>query len=70
VLGGSIHVVGGWDGESRLTSMERYRDASNSWSEVSGGELNETRNLFGVHALCVEVNLIDSLMDNAKYARR
>jgi hypothetical protein len=47
VLGESIYAVGGFDGDYRLSSMERYSVASDSWSEVHGGELSTVRSWFG-----------------------
>jgi hypothetical protein len=51
--------------------MERYCVTSDSWSEVSGGELSEGRNMFGAsYVMRVEVDLFDSLMAKAKRARQ
>jgi hypothetical protein len=66
VLGGSIYAVGGLDGEDRFSSMERYSVASNSWSEVDGGELGTARNCFGAVAVRLEVDLFDGLIAKAK----
>jgi N-acetylneuraminic acid mutarotase len=72
VLDGSIHAIGGLDEENEtgLTSMKRYCVASDSWSEVSGGELSEGRNIFGAYVMLLEVNLFDSLTVKAKRARQ
>jgi N-acetylneuraminic acid mutarotase len=69
VLDGSIHVVGGLN-RDMVATTERYCVASNSWSEVSGGELGGARSGLGVHVTRLEVNLFDSLMAEAKQARR
>jgi N-acetylneuraminic acid mutarotase len=69
VLGGSIYAVGGIDGESkRLSSMERYSVASDSWAEVLGGELSTARAFFGALVMRLEVDLFDSLIAKAKSA--
>jgi N-acetylneuraminic acid mutarotase len=52
VLGENIHAVGGSDGQSRLTSMERYCVASDSWSEISGGDLGEGRKIRRPRVVC------------------
>jgi N-acetylneuraminic acid mutarotase len=66
VLGGSIYAVGGYGGGNRLSSMERYSVASDSWSEVLGGELSRTREAFGALVVRSEMNLFDSLIIKAK----
>jgi hypothetical protein len=66
VLGGSIYAVGGFDGEDRLSSMELYSVASDSWSEVNGWELGAARRRFGVHVMRLEMNLFDSLIAKVK----
>jgi hypothetical protein len=67
VLGRSIHAVGGHDKEDRVTSMERYCVASDSWAEVtvSDGALGQGRSNFGSHTTRVKVDLFDSLIANA-----
>jgi N-acetylneuraminic acid mutarotase len=70
VLGGNIHVVSGREGARWLNTMERYCVASESWSEVSGGEFITVRNLCNVHVVRVDVDLFDSLMAKAKRAWR
>jgi hypothetical protein len=66
VLGGNIHTVGGFDGEDRLSSMERYSVASDSWSEVDGGELGTARSYFGSLVVWLERDFFDSLIARAK----
>jgi non-specific serine/threonine protein kinase len=66
VLGGNIYAVGGFDGDDSLFSMERYSVASDSWSEVIGGELGTARILFGGAVVRLEVDLFDSLIARAK----
>jgi hypothetical protein len=66
VLGGSIYAVGGFDGENSLSSLERYSVASNSWSEVDGGELGTARTCFGALVVRLEMDLFDSLIAKAK----
>jgi N-acetylneuraminic acid mutarotase len=66
VLGGSIYAVGGFDGKHRFTSMERHSVASDSWSEVQGGELGTVRSNFGALVVRLEVGLFDSLIAKAK----
>jgi hypothetical protein len=46
--------------------MERYSVASDSWSEVLGGELSTARAFFGALVMRLEVDLFDSLIDKAK----
>jgi N-acetylneuraminic acid mutarotase len=70
VFGGSMHVVGGWDGEITLTSFERYCVISNSWLEVSSGNLGVRRLGFGANVMWVEEDFFDSLKAKAKRARR
>jgi hypothetical protein len=66
VLGGSMHVVGGYNGENRLASMERYCVASDRWSGVRGGELGRARSALGAAVMRLEVELFDSLLSKAK----
>jgi N-acetylneuraminic acid mutarotase len=66
VLGGSICAVGGYDEGKRLSSMERYLVASDSWSEVLGGELCTARDCLGALVMRLEINLYDSLIVKAK----
>jgi influenza virus NS1A-binding protein len=66
VLGGSIYAVGGFDGRNWLSSMERYSVASDSWSEVDGGELGTARNAFCVYVVRLEMDLFASLIAKAK----
>jgi kelch-like protein 17 (actinfilin)/kelch-like protein 20 len=66
VLGGNIYAVGGFDGEDRLSSTERYSVASDSWSEVDGGELRTARSYFGVLVVRSEGDFFDSLSAKAK----
>jgi N-acetylneuraminic acid mutarotase len=66
VLDGSIYVLGGFDGKHRLFSMERYSVASDSWSDVDGGELGTARSTFCVHVVRLEVDLFNSLIAKAK----
>jgi hypothetical protein len=67
VLGGSIYAVGGFDdGGNVLSSMERYSVASDSWSEVLGGGLGQTRDCVGALVVLLEVDLFDSLIAKAK----
>jgi hypothetical protein len=66
VLGGVIYVVGGFDGEDRLSSMERYSVASDSWSAADGGELGTARSTFEARVVHLEVDLFDSLIAKAK----
>jgi hypothetical protein len=66
VLGGSIYAVGGFDEENRLSAMERYSVASDSWSEVVDGELGSARGCFGAAVFRLEVDLFDSLIAQAK----
>jgi N-acetylneuraminic acid mutarotase len=68
VLGGNIYAVGGYRGGKRLSSMERYSVASDSWSEVLGGELSTARSCFGALVVRLEVDLFDSLIAKAKSA--
>ena len=35
MLDGFVYAVGGWEGSSRLDSVERYDPESNSWTSVS-----------------------------------
>jgi hypothetical protein len=66
VLGGSIYAVGGYGGGKRLSSMERYSVASDSWSEVLGGEIGQKRSTFGALVVRLEMDLFDSLIAKAK----
>jgi hypothetical protein len=66
VLGGNIYVVGGFDGDDKLSSMERYSLAPDSWSEVRGGELSTVQSCFGALVVQSEVDLFDSLIAKAK----
>jgi N-acetylneuraminic acid mutarotase len=66
VLGKSIYAVGGFDGENILSPMERYSVASDSWSEVDGGELGTARTCFGAFVVRLEMDLFDSLIAKAK----
>jgi hypothetical protein len=66
VLGGSIYAVGGFGGGKRLSSMERYSVASDSWSEVLGGDLSLRRSTFGALVVRLEMDLFDSLIAKAK----
>jgi hypothetical protein len=66
VLGGSIYAVGGFDGKHRLSSMERCSLASDSWSDVDGGELGTARNCFGALVVRLERDFFDSLIAKAK----
>jgi N-acetylneuraminic acid mutarotase len=70
VLGGSIYVVGGWDGGIKLNLMERYSVASDSWSEVNGGELGLARSVLGAHVMHLEVDIFASLIAKAKQAKQ
>jgi hypothetical protein len=70
LLDGSIYAVGGRDGDSRLTSMERYCVASDSWSEVSNGMLDQARSALRTIVMRLKVDFFDSLMVQAKRARR
>jgi N-acetylneuraminic acid mutarotase len=69
VLGGNVYAVGGYGGGKRLSSMERYSVASDSWAEVLGGELSTARDCFGSFVVRFEVDLFDSLIDKAKSGR-
>jgi hypothetical protein len=66
VLGGCIYAAGGFDGYNKLSSMERYSVASDSWSEVVDGELDSARGYFGAAVVRLEVDLFDSLIAQAK----
>jgi N-acetylneuraminic acid mutarotase len=66
VLGGNIYAVGGFNEGFWLSSMEHYSVASDSWSEVDGGELGAARSRFGVHVMQLDVDLFDSLITQAK----
>jgi N-acetylneuraminic acid mutarotase len=66
VLGGNIYAVGAFGEGKWLSSMERYSVASDSWSEVLGGELSTARAFFGALVMRLEVDLFDSLIDKAK----
>ena len=46
--------------------MERYCAISDSWAEVSGGELGTARAHLGALVVHVEVDLLDSLIAKAK----
>jgi N-acetylneuraminic acid mutarotase len=65
VLGGNIYAVGGYGGGKWLSSMERYSVASDSLSEVLGGELSTAREYFGALVVRLEVDLFDSLIAKA-----
>jgi hypothetical protein len=69
VLGGSIYAVGSLDGEQMMTSMERYCVASDTWSDVSGGKLCQSRYALCANVKRLEVDLFDSLIAKAKQAR-
>jgi N-acetylneuraminic acid mutarotase len=66
VLGGSIYAVGGFDGRHRLSSMECYSVASDSWSAVIGGELGTARSRFGALVVRSNGDFFDSLISKAK----
>jgi kelch-like protein 1/4/5 len=67
VLGGSIHAVGSFDDEGKvLSSMERYSVASDSWSEILGGDLGQTRSYCGALVVRMEMDRFDSLIAKAK----
>jgi hypothetical protein len=66
VLGGSIYAVSGFDGKHRLSSMERYSVASDSWSAVDAGELGTARSSFGAAVVRLERDFFDSLIAKAK----
>jgi N-acetylneuraminic acid mutarotase len=66
VLGGSIYAVGGFDGEDRLSSMERYSVVSDSWSEVLKGDMGEAKDFFGALVVRLDVDLFDSLIAKKK----
>ena len=34
MLDGFVYAVGGWEGSSRLDSVERYNPESNSWQSI------------------------------------
>jgi hypothetical protein len=65
VLGGSIYAVGGFDGGSRVSSVERYSVALDSWSEVIRGELGCARSSFGALVVRSEMDLFESLIAKA-----
>jgi hypothetical protein len=66
VMGGSIYAVGGYEGGNGLSSMERYSVASDSWSEVLGGDLGQKRSNVGALVVRLEMDLFDSLIAKAK----
>jgi hypothetical protein len=66
VLGKSIYAVGGYGEGKRLSSTERYSVASDSWSEVLGGEMGQTRDCLGALVVRLEMDLFDSLIAKAK----
>ncbi len=35
MLDGFVYAVGGWEGTSRLDSVERYNPETNTWSAVA-----------------------------------
>jgi hypothetical protein len=65
-MGGSIYAVGGYDGDNMLSSMERYSVASDSWSEVLGGDLGTARDCLGAPVVRLEMDLFHSLIAKAK----
>jgi hypothetical protein len=70
VLDGIIYAVGGINRESRAeSSMERYSVASDSWSEIDGGELGTARSCFGALVVRLERDFFDSLIAKAKNER-
>jgi hypothetical protein len=69
VLGGSMYAVGGYDGNNSLSSMERYSVASDSWSEVLGGELSTARDLLKAIVVRLEPDLFDTLIAKARNGR-
>jgi hypothetical protein len=52
--------------EDRLSSMERYSVASDSWSEVDRGELSTARSNFGALVVLFDGDFFDSLIAKAK----
>jgi hypothetical protein len=66
VLGGNIYAVGGFDGKDRLSSMELYSVASDSWSAVIGGELGTARSRCGALVVRSKGDFFDSLISKAK----
>jgi hypothetical protein len=72
VLGGSMYAVGGFDldGYKSWSSMERYSVASDSWSEVLGGELGTARDLLNAIVVQLEPDLFDTLIAKAKVEGR
>lgn len=42
VLDGFIYAIGGWDGLSRLNSVERYNPCNNTWEYVAPMKISLT----------------------------
>jgi hypothetical protein len=66
VEGGSSCAVGGFHREDKLSSMERYSMAPDSWSEVLGGELDTARDCLGARVVRLEMDFLDSFITRAK----
>jgi N-acetylneuraminic acid mutarotase len=66
VMDGIIYAVSGFSKGSRLSSMERYSVALDSWSDVRRGELGAARSCFGAVVVQVEVDFFDSLIAKAQ----
>ena len=57
MLDGYVYAVGGWEGSSRLDSVERYDPDTNSWASVASLKMavtspavvaNEGKNIFNL----------------------
>jgi N-acetylneuraminic acid mutarotase len=66
VLDWSIYAVGGFDGETVLSSMDRYSVALDCWSEGLGSELGTARDSLGALVVRLEVDFFDSLIAKAE----
>ena len=51
-----LYVVGGYDGESRLSTVECYHPENNEWHLTA--PMNVTRSGAGEHAVCFSCHII------------
>ena len=68
MLDGHVYAVGGWEGSSRLDSVERYDPETNTWSPVASLKMAVTSPAVVAHEgefwLPMFINKISILLDD------
>lgn len=62
VVNGLLYAIGGYDGQSRLSTVEVYNPESDSWTRVSS--MNSQRRLIRRSVLINEVRLTQQRSNN------